>query len=172
MPGPLPEEPPGCRCGGECRIEGSCGRHELTATMNATVDDVMVPSVIVGDVEHTVGDTRALMDEKGIHALPVVNAAGEAVGMVTSADVLGDLPADMPLEEVMVHKVYTIPRYEGVHIAARIMRNHKLHHVVVTEEKRVVGIVSSFDLLQLVEEHRFTMKNPPNESQRKGGRRA
>ena len=30
-----------------------------------------------------------------------------------------------------------------------------------THEQKVVGLVSSFDLLKLVEEHRFTMKNPP-----------
>ena len=131
----------------------------------------MIPAVYVGKEDRTVGQVRELMDEKGIHALPVVNEAGEAVGMVTSSDVLGEVPAEMPISEVMVGKVYTVPRYDGVHIAARIMRKHKLHHVVVTEEQKVVGILSTFDLLQLVEDHRFTMKNPPNESKRKGSKR-
>ncbi len=43
--------------------------------------------------------------------------------------------------------------------------------VVVTEENKVVGLVSSFDLLRLVEDHRFVMKNPPTESKKKGGQR-
>lgn len=132
----------------------------------------MVPTVIVGKEDNTVGEVRELMEEKGIHALPIVSSEGQVVGMVTSSDVLGDEPPDMPVCEIMSTKVYTVPRYDGVHIAARVMRNHKLHHVVVTDEKRVVGIVSSFDLLKLVEDHRFTMKHPPNESKTKGSKRA
>ena len=41
------------------------------------------------------------------------------------------------------------------------MRKHRVNHVIVTHEKKIVGILSSFDLLQLVEEHRFVMKNAP-----------
>lgn len=61
----------------------------------------------------------------------------------------------------MSDKVYTIPQYNDVHQAARLMRNHHIHHVVVTHEKVVVGIISSFDLLELVEDHRFVMKPGP-----------
>ena len=50
---------------------------------------------------------------------------------------------------------------DGPHIAARIMRNHHIHHVVVTEKKKAVGIVSAYDLLRLVEDHRFTAKAAP-----------
>ena len=131
----------------------------------------MIPSVLVANPDHTVGETRELMSEKGIHALPVVDAAGRPIGIVTSTDVLGEVPAGMPVSEIMTGKVYTVARYDGVHIAARVMRNHKLHHVVVTDEQKVVGILSSFDLLKLVEGKRFTMKNAPNESPRKGSKR-
>ena len=96
--------------------------------MNTTVDDVMVSLVIVAREGTTVGEARELMDGEGIHALPVVDEAGEAIGIVTSSDVLGDVAAEMPLDEVMSTKVYTVPRYEGTHIAARVMRNHHLHH--------------------------------------------
>ena len=140
--------------------------------MNATVNDVMVALVIVGHEETLVGEARELMEKEGIHALPIVSSEGHALGIVTGTDIMGDQPADMPVGELMTSKVYTVPRYEGVHIAARVMRNHKIHHLVVTDEKRVVGILSSFDLLRLVEDHRFTMKNAPSESQRKGAKRA
>ena len=67
--------------------------------------------------------------------------------------------------------VFTVPQYSDVSLAARMMRNHKIHHVVVTHEKLVVGLISSYDLLKLVEDHRFAMKNPPGESKQKGGKR-
>ena len=62
---------------------------------------------------------------------------------------------------------YTVPMAEGPHVAARLMRNHHLHHVVVIDQHRVVGIVSAFDLLALVEDHRYTAKQPPTPSRRK-----
>ena len=66
----------------------------------------------------------------------------------------------------------TIPQYDDVSIAARIMRNHKIHHLMVTSEQKIVGVLSSFDLLKLVEGHRFVMKNAPTPSRKKGGKRA
>ena len=40
------------------------------------------------------------------------------------------------------------------------------HIGIVTEDKKVVGMVSSFDLLRLVEDHRFTMKQGPTPSRK------
>jgi signal-transduction protein with cAMP-binding, CBS, and nucleotidyltransferase domain len=51
------------------------------------------------------------------------------------------------------------------------MRNHRIHRVVVTHEQKVVGIISAFDLLALVEDHRWVAKNPPSESKRRKSRR-
>ena len=51
------------------------------------------------------------------------------------------------------------------------MRNHHIHHLVVTHEQKVVGMISAFDLLKLVESHRFVAKNPPTSSKRRGSKR-
>ncbi len=52
----------------------------------------------------------------------------------------------------MTEGVYKLPAYNNVDVAAKVMRKNRIHHVVVTHEQEVVGIVSSFDLLKLVEE--------------------
>jgi CBS domain-containing protein len=67
----------------------------------------------------------------------------------------------------MTEDVRTVPAYNDASVAARIMRKNKIHHVVVTHEKKVVGIISSFDLLKLVEGHRFTAKAAPSKSKKK-----
>ena len=56
--------------------------------------------------------------------------------------------------------------------AARMMRNHKIHHLVVTSEQQVIGMISSYDLLKLVEGRRFEMKNPSTPKSRGKGKRA
>jgi signal-transduction protein with cAMP-binding, CBS, and nucleotidyltransferase domain len=100
-----------------------------------------------------------------------VDADDQPIGIVTSTDLVEEHPPGLGVTEVMSTKVYVVPRYEDVHIAARVMRNHGIHHVVVTEGRKVVGVLSSWDLLKLVEEHRFVMKQPPTESERHGNHR-
>ncbi len=111
----------------------------------------MTRLVIVGNEDRSVGEARELMDSEGIHALPIVSEEGNAIGIVTGTDVLGDVPAEMPVSEVMSDRVYCIAPDERISRAAAMMREHKVHHLVVTDERRVIGILSSFDLLQLLE---------------------
>ncbi len=136
--------------------------------MNVKIKDLMVERVITAQPHHSVDHLRALMERNGIHAVPIVGPEGEAVGIVTSSDLIGDLKGGTPAKQIMSNGVTCVPAYNDVHVAARVMRNHKIHHVVVTHEKQVVGMVSSFDLLKLVEDHRFTMKAAPQGAKGKG----
>ena len=139
--------------------------------MNVKVADLMAADVVAAQRHHTVGHARETLRRHGIHALPVVAPDGSLSGIVSSQDLAADLKADTPVSRVMTREVLTIPRYNDVHHAARLMRNRRIHHVVVTHEKAVVGILSSFDLLKLVEQHRFEMKPGPTPSARGASRR-
>ena len=88
---------------------------------------------------------------------------------MTTADLARKLKGTTPVKRIMSERVYSVPAYNDVSAAARIMRKNKIHHVVVTHEKQVVGIISSLDLLKLVEGHRFTAKNAPASPKKKGG---
>ena len=135
------------------------------------VVDIMTEQVVTVSRSKPLGELRNLMSKHGIHSIPVVNGEQEPIGIVTSMDMLDGYAEETPVGKVMTTKVYTIPQYSGVHLAARMMRNHHIHHLVVTHEKRVVGLVSSFDLLRLVEDKRFVPKNRADSSKKKAGRR-
>lgn len=134
--------------------------------MNVKVADLMAANVVALQRHHTVEHARNLMRRNGIHALPVVDPDGTVAGIVSSKDLAADLKGGTPVSNVMTSEVYTIPRYNDIHHAARLMRNRKIHHVVVTQEKKTVGMLSSFDLLKLVERHRFEMKPGPTLSRK------
>ena len=139
--------------------------------MNAKVADLMSGDVVAIRRHHTVGHAREMMRRHGVHALPVVDPDGSLAGIVSSGDLSANLKAATPVSGVMTREVHTIPRYNDAHHAARLMRNRRIHHVVVTHEKEVVGVLSSFDLLKLVEEHRFVMKPAPTPSSKAERRR-
>ncbi|NUN14924.1 MAG: CBS domain-containing protein [Myxococcales bacterium] len=140
--------------------------------MNIKIADIMSRVVVTAQLHHTVEHVRGIMDRNGIHAVPIVDTDGHPLGIVSSLDFLGGVKDGVHVGQVMTPDPVVLTAYEDVHVAARVMRNRHIHHVLVTHEQVLVGIISSFDLLKLVEEHRFVMKNPPTTSVRKGNRKA
>lgn len=102
--------------------------------------------------------------------LRLVEPGGELVGIVTTSDLLEGHADATSLGSFAKRHVYTVHPDDGSHVAARIMRNHGLHHVVVVDsgggQQTLTAVVSSFDLLRLVEDHRFVMKNAPTPSKK------
>ncbi|MCG8597899.1 MAG: CBS domain-containing protein [Kiloniellales bacterium] len=137
--------------------------------MNVKIADLMAKRVITAQPHHSVDHVRGILERNRIHAIPIVGPQGEASGIVTTADLARKLKGTTPVKRIMSERVYSVPAYNDVSAAARIMRKNKIHHVVVTHEKQVVGIISSLDLLKLVEGHRFTAKNAPASPKKKGG---
>ncbi len=135
--------------------------------MNVKIADLMKEQVVTAQPHHTLDHVRKMMSRNKVHVIPVVGSDEELHGIVSSSDLLDDVKGGSLVSQVMTKKVYNVPQYEDVHIAARVMRNHHVHHVVVTHEQKVVGILSAFDLLRLVEDHRFVMKGAPTPSTRR-----
>jgi CBS domain-containing protein len=133
--------------------------------MNAKVRDLMTESVITVEPHATIDRVRRILQRNKVGALPVVDPDGQPVGIVSATDLVPSLEGDSRVSAIMTEKVYTVPKYDDVSVAARIMRNHKIHRLVVTHEQRVVGMITTFDLLELVQGHRWVAKNPPSESQ-------
>lgn len=134
--------------------------------MNATIGDVMTAPVMTVTKHQSAAHVADLMRTHHVSALPVVGPDQEPLGIVTASDLLARHADATPASELMSRPVYTVPVNEGPHVAARIMRNHRLHHVAVTDHGAVVGIVSAYDLLALVEDHRFVAKAAPTPSRR------
>ncbi len=138
--------------------------------MNVTIAEIMhAPVLTVSEVD-TFDVAVGLMRSHHVSALPVVGPDGP-VGMITATDFLEPREGSTLVGSFMSSPPLTVPSTEGPHVAARIMRNHKVHHVMVVDHHTVVGMVSAYDLLQLVEDHRFQMKQAPTPSSRKASKR-
>lgn len=134
--------------------------------MTMKIADLMAKRVITATPHQSVGHVRDMMERNRVHSIPVVGREKEPLGIVTTADLARRVKDASPVSRIMSRDVIVVPAYNGVNVAARIMRKRKIHHVVVTHEKKVVGLISSFDLLKLVEGHRFVAKNAPTKSKR------
>ncbi len=122
------------------------------------VKDLMVSPVITSVPHKSAGHVKDIMYKNRIKAVPIVNADNEPVGIITSSDLLKTDSEGTPVKNIMTDKVFTIPQYSPVQDAARMMRKRHIHHIIVTHEQQVIGIISSFDLLKLVENKRYIEK--------------
>ena len=55
-------------------------------------------------------------------------------------------------EDVMTVEVLTVAPETPIPLVARALREHRIHRVFVSHDTQLVGVISAFDLLGLVEE--------------------
>ena len=118
--------------------------------MSVMVAHVMTKKVIFAAPDHTVDHVRELMASKRIHALPVADMNSKLLGIVTSGDVARRIEGTREVRDVMNDTVGVVRATDPVGKAAAKMRKNRVHHLVVTDSGRAVGIVSAFDLLRVL----------------------
>jgi CBS domain-containing protein len=87
-------------------------------------------------------------------ALPVVDAGGRLIGIVSEADLVRDplegrrSPRPRTVAEAMTTDVVSLPPHAGIPELNRLMSSHGLRVVPIVEGDRLVGIVTRGDLLR------------------------
>jgi len=139
------------------------------------VADVMTRHVISVSPDATVEAAARQMLERGISGLMVVDPKGELAGVVTEGDLLrrdeigtvrhrpwwlrmllspGRQAADFTrahgrrVRDVMTQDVVTVAADAALEEVVEAMERHRIKRVPVTENNRVIGVVSRADLLR------------------------
>ena len=117
------------------------------------VKDIMKENVISIDSEMTVRDAAVKMKEKNVGCV-IVTKQDSPVGIITERDFVTRIAANekalsTTLSEVMSSPLTVIGPEETVWEAAEIMKSKGIHKVPVQEENKVVGIVTTTDLIEI-----------------------
>ena len=139
------------------------------------IADVMTRDVVAVRPETPLKDVAALMVEKGISGLPVVDGAGAVVGVVSEADfviktrgvpavrhrLLGRVFGPSRREraelakiaattagEAMTSPAITLEAGDSLRAAAEQMAGRKINRLPVVEDGRLVGIVTRADVVR------------------------
>jgi len=126
---------------------------KLVRSMSLKVEDVMVEDVISVSEKATVREAAELMNKHEIGCLVVVKK-GEPVGIVTETDMVKRVilkPLDP--EKTKVGEIMSKPLVFGnpqmdVDEASEIMRRQKIKKLPVVEKGRLVGLVTTTDLVR------------------------
>jgi PAS domain S-box-containing protein len=109
--------------------------------------------------EATVAEAVALMAERGISCVVVVDADGKPAGILTERDIVrlsvdGHPPLDATLREVATRPVKTVGAGALLHEAVAVMECARIRRmVVVDEDGRVCGMLSQHGVVQGLESH-------------------
>jgi CBS-domain-containing membrane protein len=119
----------------------------------------MTRAVITCDAEDTLAAAARRMWDRDCGCLPVVDAHGHVVGMITDRDVcMAAYTTGKPLSElrvaaVMARSVATARPDDSLQDAERTMRQHAVRRLPVLDEgARVIGILSCNDLFRDAED--------------------
>jgi CBS domain-containing protein len=124
------------------------------------VADVMQTNLLTVRGTDTVGSAIAILAEGHVSGVPVVDDHGRLVGVLSSSDILDVLAErnepeareavfdETLVQEVMTPRPQTITPDAEVKDAAQRLLYLEIHRLFVEQEGRLVGVVSTTDLVR------------------------
>jgi CBS domain-containing protein len=157
-------------------------------------DEIMSMNVMTVSPDTHVRDVARKLLERGVSALPVVDAEGRILGIISEGDLMrrresgterhpswwlrllqnpGDAAADyvkthgLHAKDVMTRNVITVSENTPAAEIAELLEKHRIKRVPVVRQGKIVGIVSRANLL-----HGLIVQKPPARPSTAGLRKA
>jgi acetoin utilization protein AcuB len=146
-------------------LEGSQPFSAPDVLRTLTAREVMTANPLAVSLETKLSKVMELIDEKHIQNFPVVDD-GRFVGMLTERDLHDAMPSVLTVEDPETRRRYlrvtqvvqVLPRTRHavspetpLAEVIRTMRTHRIGGIAVTEGQRLVGVLTSGDLITLLE---------------------
>jgi CBS domain-containing protein len=133
----------------------------------STVDELVVADAMTLDpatigMDAPLEEAERLMRERHVTGLPVVDANGAPIGVISQTDVIADggtplaillrhKPNGLRVGELMTSPAVTVEQTARLGEAARLMRDNRIHRLVAVDEHgRTVGVLSASDFVALI----------------------
>ncbi len=109
------------------------------------IDPVILP------LDSKVADAKAAMKEHSIGGIPIVDAAGKLIGIVTNRDLRFEKNNNRPVSEVMTSEnLVTAEEGTSLQQAEAILQDHKIEKLpVVKDDNTLVGLITFRDITKL-----------------------
>ena len=102
--------------------------------------------------QHSVREAVAIMHAHGVGSVVVVDADSRPVGIFSERDLVGAVARGedgRSVAELMTREPLALPAHAFAYEAALTMIANRIRHVLVTDEEKLVGVVSERDLFSL-----------------------
>ncbi|MDQ3555154.1 MAG: IMP dehydrogenase [Gemmatimonadota bacterium] len=108
----------------------------------------MIQNPVTVRPDASLGEALRVMDRFGISGVPVVDASGRLVGILTHRDLQFETDVARPVSEVMTHEtLVTAPVGTSLADAERILHQHRIEKLpVIGEEGQLRGLITVKDI--------------------------
>lgn len=118
------------------------------------VSDIMKKKIISIDETETIKKAASMMNEAEIGSI-IITKDNIPVGILTERDFVTkiaskEISLSVPVSQVMTHPLLVIAPNQTVWEVAEIMKNMGIHRVAVQEGGKIIGMVTTTDLIKIV----------------------
>ncbi|MGV3464772.1 MAG: acetoin utilization AcuB family protein [Heyndrickxia sp.] len=133
------------------------------------VEEIMKTEITTLTPNDSLESAILLMGQKKIRHIPIINDKNELVGLITERDIKNASPplqqskigitSDVSIKEYMITNIITGHPLDFVEEVAAIFYEHKIGCMPILRQQKLVGIITSTDLLHTLVE--LTGANQP-----------
>jgi CBS domain-containing protein len=115
--------------------------------------DFMQTDVLIVSPETPLVDIHRMFVEEEIHGAPVVDDDGKVCGVITSLDLLRPAADEIDTDrltaaDIMTREIVAVSPELPIAEVAETMREQHIHRVLVIEDRDLLGVLTTFDLLR------------------------
>lgn len=140
----------------------------------------MNPDVVCAEPGMSAEEVLNLLLDRDVADAPVVSDDGRIIGLISQNALIrhveapatasetgrfftdddeyrdigetSDSRTSTPVEKLMTTDMHPVTRETGVAVAANLMREFQLHRLFITDHGKLIGVITSLDLMRIVEE--------------------
>ena len=121
--------------------------------------DIMSTNIQTFSRDTKTSDALRILSSNHISGAPVISE-GKVCGIVSVADIVGVIAVSKDavaaqqktVGEVMTGHVHSLPSHAPVRSAATMMRENRIHRILVIDDDQLMGVVSALDVARTVSE--------------------
>ncbi|MBM2818935.1 MAG: Inosine-5-monophosphate dehydrogenase [Nitrosarchaeum sp.] len=115
------------------------------------VQDIMSKDLVTVSPDATTYECAKQMKNHGISSVIIQDTLSKLIGVITKSDLVSTFlvqsTASLNISKIMTKKVITVSPDDSVFVVQSILFNNKISRVVVTKNKRPIGIITYRDFI-------------------------
>lgn len=132
------------------------------ATRDLPLSSIMTKDLVIARPTDTVRMAAEIFRKNNFHHIPVLDEGGKLVGMFSKSDfnrvAYGFPPTDdgairhesLEIGEIMTRDLVCLHPSDPLSLAVSVLRENLFHSIPIVENGQLVGLVTTFDLLESV----------------------